>query len=490
MSASFECDLSKKRKPLPHFWENTVGSGHAPLALRADWQRQMARCQRELGFRHVRFHGLLCDDMGTLICHRNEPLYSFFNADQVIEFLLDHGMRPFVELSFMPRMLASGDETVFHYNANVTPPRKMEDWNELIQPLVTHWVHRYGPREVSRWFFEVWNEPNMPHFWTGSQEEYFQLYCATARTIKQIDGALQVGGPATAKNEWISAFIDFCRRESAPVDFISTHHYPTDAFGSEDDDTVTQLAKSRRSVLREEARSVVEQAQGLPVYYTEWNTSSNPRDPLHDEPYAAAFIVKTILEAAGLVSGYSFWTFTDIFEENYFPSRPFHGGFGLLNLYGIAKPSFRAFELLHALGDETWEIRGEHQTVDVWAASRPRGATIIITNWALPRHEIDAEDITIVLRNSPLPRAVWLSRIDDLHANAKAAWQSLGSPDYLSEKDLRHLHDASSIAAAAHHWSQADGSVSITLSVPPQAVASIDVDFASRPLNEVKEAAE
>ena len=428
--------------------------------------------------------------MGTLICHRNEPLYSFFNADQVIDFLLDHEMRPFVELSFMPRMLASGNETVFHYDANVTPPRKMEDWNQLIQMLVTHWIDRYGQREVTRWFFEVWNEPNMPHFWTGSQEDYFRLYCATARTIKRIDDALQVGGPATAKNEWIAAFVDYCRRESVPIDFISTHHYPTDAFGSEEDDTLTQLAKSRRSVLRDEARSVVDEANGLPVYYTEWNTSSNPRDPLHDEPYAAAFIVKTILEAAGLVSAYSFWTFTDIFEENYFPSRPFHGGFGLLNLYGIAKPSYRAFELLHALGDETWEVRGEHQTVDVWVASRPQGATIIITNWALPRHDIETEDVTIVLRNAPPSRAVWLSRIDDQHANAKAAWQSLGSPDYLSEKDLRHLGDASRVAAAAHHWSQADGSVSITLSIPPQAMASVDVDFASHPLKEGKETAE
>ena len=163
---------------------------------------------------------------------------------------------------------------------------------------------------------------------------------------------MQVGGPATADNAWISRFLDFCTTNDLPADFISTHHYPTDAFGKPGDDTVTELADSRRSVLRDEAREVRRQAGDLPVYYTEWCTSSNPRDPMHDDPYAAAFIVKTVLEANGLVQGYSYWTFSDIFEENYFPSVPFQGGFGLLNIHGIAKPAYRAYELLHELGTE------------------------------------------------------------------------------------------------------------------------------------------
>jgi xylan 1,4-beta-xylosidase len=170
---------------------------------------------------------------------------------------------------------------------------------------------------------------------------------------------LRVGGPATADNAWISDFLDFCKKNGLPADFISTHHYPTDSFGKPGDDTVTQLAESRRSVLRAEAREVRKQAGELPVYYTEWCTSSNPRDAMHDDPYAAAFIVKTVLEANGLVQGYSYWTFSDIFEENYFPSVPFHGGFGLLNIHGIAKPSYRAFQLLHAFGNGASDGGGE-----------------------------------------------------------------------------------------------------------------------------------
>jgi xylan 1,4-beta-xylosidase len=98
----FVCNLSEAATPLKHFWEHTVGSDHAPVALRADWQAQLTRCHDELGFRYVRFHGLLSDDVGTLIRHEGKLLYSFFNADQIFDYLLSIGMKPFVELSFMP----------------------------------------------------------------------------------------------------------------------------------------------------------------------------------------------------------------------------------------------------------------------------------------------------------------------------------------------------------------------------------------------------
>src|SRR5262249_11927556 len=157
--------------PLPHFWEHTVGSCHAPLALRADWQAQLRRCHDELGFRHVRFHGLFCDDMSTLVEHRGRPLYSFFNADRIVDYLLSIGMRPFVELSFMPGALASGSKTVFHYRGNITPPRDYAQWGLLVHKLAAHWVERYGLAEVGQWPFEVWNEPNLAQFWSGTRED-------------------------------------------------------------------------------------------------------------------------------------------------------------------------------------------------------------------------------------------------------------------------------------------------------------------------------
>jgi xylan 1,4-beta-xylosidase len=480
MDTTFSCDFSGPTASLPHFWEHTVGSDHAPMALRADWQAQMRQCHDELGFRHVRFHGLLSDDVGTLICGGEQLLYSFFNGDQICDFLLSNSMRPFVELSFMPTALASGDKTVFHYRGNVTPPKDYQQWGTLIRNLVAHWVDRYGVSEVRQWFFEVWNEPNLKAFWSGRQRDYFKLYRHAADSIKAIDQEIRVGGPATANNAWISDFVRFCRRNGIPADFISTHHYPTDAFGKVGDDTETQLSKSRRSVLREQARKVRRQAGSKPVYYTEWSTSSNPRDPLHDEPYAAAFVIKTILEANGLVQGYSYWTFSDLFEEDYFPSLPFHGGFGLLNIHGIAKPTYRAYELLHHVGMELLQVGGSHATVDVWIIRGGHVATILLTNYALPRHPITAQSVRVILNNVVAPAKATIRRIDRDHANAKRAWQDLGEPKYLSSAVLAELHTASCLKDEPQACRRYDATLELDVTLPPLAVAAITLQFQER----------
>jgi xylan 1,4-beta-xylosidase len=478
MAIEFRCDWSGDRVALPHVWERVVGSCHAPLALRADYQAQLRRCHTELGMQSVRFHGLLSDDMGTLICQDHSLLYSFFNADQIWDFLLDNGMRPFVELSFMPTALASGNSTVFRYKSNVTPPRDMAQWAALVRELVAHWRDRYGLRELQRWHFEVWNEPNMRAFWRGSREDYLELYRHTALAIQSVDPSLRVGGPATAKNAWIEEFLAYCEEHRVPVDFVSTHHYPTDALGTPTADTEAELARTIRGVLREEAQDARRRAGGLPLLYTEWNSSSNPRDALHDEPYAAAFAVRTVLGMNGLVDAYSFWTFSDLFEENYFPSIPFHGGFGLLTLHGIAKPSYRAFQLLHRLGEElVVPVDGLHDTVDCWVAAGASQSVVLLTNHALPRHPIRTEHVRVRLGRLPPPQAVRLERIDEDHAHAKRLWLEMGSPPYPSREQLEGLHEASLLVPREHPWRQEDGAVIFELDLPPHGVAAISLDL-------------
>lgn len=475
---NFTCHFAQAPTPLAHVWEHTIGSDHAPMALRADWQAQLARCHRELGFRHVRFHGLLSDRMGTLICQNEELLYSFFNADLICDFLLDLGMRPFVELSFMPATLSSGHKTVFRYQGNVTPPKDYQQWATLIHKLVAHWVERYGVDEVREWFFEVWNEPNLHHFWTGTQADYFQLYRHTVEAIKTVDAALKVGGPATAQNAWVAEFLAFCEQHGLPADFVTTHYYPTDAFGEPGADTVTQLANAPRNVMRDQAAVVRAQAQGRPLYYTEWNASSNPRDTLHDQPYAAAFVTRTLMGVSGLVEGYSFWTFSDIFEENYFPSIPFHGGFGLLNLHGIPKPTYRAFELLHRLGDELLPVDGKHETVDVWVVRKGQAATVLLTNHALPRHPIQTELVKLRLTDAPEPRAAYLERIDADHANPQRLWQEMGEPKYLSRREVEKLEAASRVAQESIAYTYQERAIECEIALPPHAVAAITIEFA------------
>ena len=262
-----------------------------------------------------------------------------------------------------------------------------------------------------------------------------------------------------------------------PVDFVTTHHYPTDALGHEDDDTETQLANSQRGILREWTQDTRRRAGTLPVYYTEWNSSSNPRDPRHDEPYAAAFVAKTALEASDLVQGYSFWTFSDIFEENYFPSVPFHGGFGLLNLHGIAKPTYRAFELLHRLGTERLLVDGLHETVNAWVTRDNARVTVLLVNHALPRHSIASVRVRVHLAHAPEPSGAWVERIDEHHANAKRRWQALGAPEYLDGAALEQLHEASRLTRQACPWKWREERIALEIELPPHAVAALTVEL-------------
>ncbi|MGQ9779433.1 MAG: GH39 family glycosyl hydrolase [Bacillota bacterium] len=470
----FRVDLSAHPRPFPHYWEECVGSGHATLALREDWRRQLKKCRDELGFKRVRFHGLLNDDMGVWTGDEACP-YSFFNVDAIFDFLLEIGMKPFVELSFMPEGLASGKETIFHYRANVTPPRDYEAWRRLIGELARHLLERYGLDEVRRWPFEVWNEPNLPCFWTGGREEYFRLYRTTAEALKEVEAGIPVGGPATAKNKWIPEFIAYREETGTPLDFISTHHYPTDVALGHGLDMEAAMAASKRGILTEMATKARREAGKYPLYYTEWSSSPSSRDPYHDDPYAAAFIIKTVADNQGLVDLYSYWTFSDIFEEVYFPSLPFHGGFGLLNLHGIPKPAYHAFRLLHLLGEERLSVTAEggEETVECLATTGRRGLAVVVYNHQIPRAPIRGETVRLRVRHQLRGTHVQLVRIDEEHGNPKRLWQELGSPVYLKPDMVERLCLESAPRPEHIPWEWEEGEARLAFTVPPHGVVGI-----------------
>ena len=134
--------------------------------------------------------------------------------------MLRCGIRPLVELGFMPDCLKSGEQTVFWWKGNVTPPANMQAWHDLIEALVRHVTARYGAKEVKEWYFEIWNEPNLPIFFTGTQADYFALYDATAAAVKAVNAAYRVGGPASAgldEGAWITEMVDHCVQSGAPI---------------------------------------------------------------------------------------------------------------------------------------------------------------------------------------------------------------------------------------------------------------------------------
>jgi len=198
---------------------------------------------------------------------------------------------------------------------------------------------------------------------------------------------------------------------------------------------------------------------------------------MHDDPYAAAFIVKTVLEANAMVQGYSYWTFSDIFEENYFPSVPFHGGFGLLNIHGIAKPAYRAFQLLHDLGTEMMTIEGRHETVDAWFIRGDGNATLVLTNFALPRHPIEIEQVSFTLKGAKSASQASIQRIDLDHANPKRRWEQMGKPEYLSAAMVDELKNVSRLCKEPASCNFGNDVLTIEVSMPPQSVAAIQLTY-------------
>jgi xylan 1,4-beta-xylosidase len=514
----FSLDLNGQTKTLDHYWELCVGSCHAATALRSDWQTQMTQCRRELGFQYVRFHGLFNDDMNVVqqpIPVPGVPLRLCFTyIDVIFDFLLSINMKPFVELGFMPEALAGGKKTLFHYKANTTPPKDYDQWAWFIGEFAKHLIERYGRDEARSWFFEVWNEPNLggkdspAAFWSADKEDYFKLYEATARALKAQDPGLKVGGPATSNNAWIADMIGFCKKSGAPLDFITTHQYPADVsvgYGVEDSGTFANpmeklndpqqraeimsspekmmaffqemgIHKSQvwayveRGRLTEFTKQAREEAGDLPLYYTERGSLAGIES---DGPFGASFIAKTVMDNAGLVQGYSFWTFSDIFEEQGQQAAAFHGGFGLLTQHGIPKAPYRAFQLLRQLGNTRYPALNDG-TVDLYPVykERTRVLHLLAVNHNSLLHGIEDETVRVALPDNLMIRYADVQRIDGAHANALGVWYEMGSPQYLSPAQKAALLAASELRREALDIS---GGRIIELTIPAQGIALISL---------------
>lgn len=350
-------DYLRVKEPLNTMFRECIGAGRANEGLRADWQQQLIYVKEQCGFKYIRMHGLLSDDMGVYFEDRKgNPVYNWQYIDILYDFLLSIGMKPFVEFGFMPDALASGNKTIFWWEGNITPPKDYQKWHDLIYNLVLHFKERYGEDEVKTWYFEVWNEPNLKDiFFSGDMEDYFKLYAVAARAVKKVSDQFRTGGPATAGNGWITEFIEYCDKNDVPVDFISTHTYGVKSgFVDPDGTTGTILSSNPDAVSGEIVQSrqkIMQSARPeLELHYTEWSSSYTPTDPIHDSYHQASYILDKIKNTGDAAESMSYWVFTDIFEESGPRTTPFHGGFGLINYQWINKPAFYSYQFLNRLG--------------------------------------------------------------------------------------------------------------------------------------------
>ncbi|WP_319458363.1 GH39 family glycosyl hydrolase [Micromonospora sp. RTP1Z1] len=425
----------------------------------------LRRVHDEIGVDAVRAHAILHDDLGVYREVDGQPVYDFSRVDEVYDLLLSVGLRPVVEIGFMPRDLASDPErTVFGYRGVISPPRDWGRWANLVRALVAHLLDRYG-EQVLGWDFEVWNEANLEVFWSGTREEWMWLYDVTARAVKDVDPRIPVGGPSSAAAGWVDALLEHAATTGAPVDFVSTHTY-----GSPPLDLRPTLARL-----------------GVPdarILWTEWGVTPTHFHPVNDGASAAAFLLTGMRSAAGRVDALSYWVASDHFEELGRPPRLLHGGFGLITVGGIAKPRYHALWMLAQLGDTELPVTadgdGAEGLVQTWASRRDDGSlAILVWNSTLDQSKRDgAASLTRRVRltvGGAAGRPALVTRLDREHGDVTTLAQRLAVGDWPTDEQWEALRAVDTLPAEKVQ-SDSDGSACvIDLALPQPGVVLVEL---------------
>ncbi len=439
-------DAGAPSHPFPHFWEKMFGSGRAVLSMRDSYRSDLRQVKQATDFEYVRFHAIFHDEVGVYDeDSHGRPAYNFSYVDQIYDGLLANGVKPFVELSFMPQKLAAHNSLhSFWYKPNVSPPKDWAKWDDLIAAFSKHLVDRYGLDEVAQWYFEVWNEPNLD-FWAGDprQETYWQLYDHTARAIKTVSSRLRVGGPATAQAAWVDAFIRHCAENKVPVDFASSHVYANDlaqdVFGTDED--IPRDKMVCRAVGKVHSQIEDSSMPRLPLIWSEFNASYNNEPEVTDSTYMGPWLADTVRQCDGLVSMMSYWTLSDVFEEQGVVKTPFYGGYGLIAVGGIPKPAYNAFKLLHKLGDQRLALESDSALL-----TRRSDGTLVLALWnyAPPGQTGSPRSFSVKFKNAK-SRLATISRVDHEHGDFHVLYEKIGSPRYPTQAQIRDLRRAAEL---------------------------------------------
>ncbi|HTY85309.1 MAG TPA: hypothetical protein VMB19_13895 [Silvibacterium sp.] len=466
-------DAHAATTPLPHFWEQMFGSGRAVLSMRQSYRDDMQAVKKITDFKYVRFHAILDDDIGVYDEDaQGNPVYNFSYIDQIYDGLLANGVRPFVEISFMPKKLAARlDYHAFWYKQIVSPPKDYAKWDALITAFAQHLVERYGIDEVSQWYFEVWNEPNID-FWTGrpAQQTYFELYDHTARALKAANQRIRVGGPATAQAAWVGDMIAHASTNNVPLDFVSTHVYGNDTakdvFGDNRPVAPHQMVCTAVAKVHDQIKASAR--PDIPLIWSEFNATYANEQPITDSIYMGPWLADTIRQCDGKVNIMSYWTFSDVFEEQGVIKTPFYGGYGIVAERGIPKPAFRAFELLHDLGDE----RLAEPENDALVTRRNDGS-LVIALWNLVEPEATGPEKTFKLDiKGASAKHATIRRVDAAHGDTLEAWKKMGSPRYPTLEQIAALKKASEIGAP--ETASLHGNL-LTVTVPEKGLAVVEI---------------
>lgn len=468
--------------PLDRPWRPMIGAerlsqldhgvGNGGRHIGDEFAEALRMAHDDLGVRAVRAHAILHDDLGVYREVDGRAVHDFSGIDRIYDCVLDIGLRPVVEVGFMPRDLARDpDSTVFDYCAIVSPPKNWTRWEHLVGDLASHLVERYGRDEVRTWGFEIWNEANLEVFWSGTRDEYLRLYDVSARTIKAVDAALLVGGPASAAVAWIDEMLVGVAQSGAPLDFLSTHTY-----GNAPLDLRPIVARHGRP--------------DLPLWWTEWGAHATHFNRVHDSVWSAAYLIRGMVSSMGRLEALAYWTVSDHFEELGRATELLHGGFGLLGIGNLRKPRWWALWMLEQLGEQRLATvidgDGAGDMVNAVATADADGTlTLVVWNGTVDVSKADDDHplldrhVEIAFSHAPSPRyRLQHRRLDERHSNLNATWARIADgrswPDEEGWSILRGADHLADFEPATDIVPEA-GTLTVRFDLPMPAVSLVQL---------------
>ncbi|MBZ9685403.1 helix-turn-helix domain-containing protein [Clostridium estertheticum] len=502
-------DVSKVSRKINHNWKMLTTIGKAKDGLFAEVQKQLEKIQKDIGFKYIRFHGIFDDEM--MVYDEDEagnPIFNFSYVDKLFDFFYSVGLKPFVELGFMPSKLAKASYTAFYRKSIISMPKDINKWNMLIKKFVEHCIYRYGKEEVEKWYFEVWNEPELTNvFWFDSEEDYYKLYEDTYQSIKKISMDIKVGGPSIVSVtsigfNWLERFLRFCNHNDCRPDFVSFHSYPHETNSnifdcnfekempmvtiSENEEYLAEVINKIKYITKEAGLEHRE------IHMTEWNSNAWHRDLCNDTCYKVAYIVKNIVENMDSISSFAYWTITDFIEEFQVPAHTFHGGLGVITNNGIKKAAYYAFWLLNKLGNNVIDSGDGY-----YITASKKGYQVILYHYChfdklysrrdtsnihiSERYNVFINDYNKEVNLKLIGFKAGLYEVKEYSVNRTNGssydnWVEMGSIEYLNEEEIHYLNDKS-LPSFKKYGQAIDHEYSIITGLMPHEVKLYEINF-------------
>ena len=498
---------SSDKNLLSHNFCRMTSVGRAKELLYDDVRQMLKEWQNRMHFDYIKFHGILSDDMLFYSEDKNgNPEYGFLLIDKVMDFILEIGLRPLVQFSFMPALLAKNpDKTVFFKPMVISPPYSYEKWDAMIYALMNHWIERYGLKEVKNWLFCVWNEPDTsPAMFGIDIEDFYKLYLHTYKVVKSFGKSFRFGSTSlcvvfNVPKDFLLNYLDFTVSENCVPDFLNLHFYDNDftffdsEFSRPDSLTYSQLNMDENSFSKTiDQIDLIKKEYNLniPVYLTEWNLTVSHRNLLNDTCFKSCYLVKNLLENYDRLDSFAYWVLTDFIEETQPSNMIFHGGLGLYTYNGIKKPHWYALNLLKKLGNVlikkgngffVTKSYGKIQIVlynyehfnHLFASGETFDMTY--TERYTPFPQLGKKDLSLELSNVSASKCTVKEYIiNQEYGSAFDKWLEMGAPE-LDGEDVEYLKTASAPKIVKYDMDISDSTLKLSFMLSPLEVRFIEI---------------